>query len=234
LLTGAQETAVIKRLVCLANSRKLQGRCIAGREWLAEGPGAWIRPVSHREKQEVSERERMYEDGSDPRLLDIIEVPLIERRADRPQAENWLLDPRRSWKKAGRLHATQIYRFADPPSPLWLNGDSTYHGLNDCVPEERTAKIAGSLRLIFVQEVRLRVFSPSEAFGNPKRRVQAQFAYGNDNYRLWVTDPLIETAYLARPDGDYKIAQAYLTISLGELYGDRYYKLVAAIIGAGY
>jgi hypothetical protein len=225
---------VIKRLVCLANSRKLQGRCIAGREWLAEGPGAWIRPVSDRENQEVSEPERVYEDGSDPRLLDIIDVPLIERRDDRPQTENWLLDPKKSWKRVGRLDATRIDDLVDPISPLWTNGDSTYHGLNDCVPEERTAEIAGSLRLIFVDEVRLRVFSPREAFGNPQRRVQAQFSYGNDNYRLWVTAPLIETAYLARPDGHYVLAQAYLTISLGELYGDKYYKLVAAIIGARY
>lgn len=105
-LTDTQETPLIKRLVCLANSRKLQGRCIAGREWLEEGPGAWIRPVSHREHQEVSERERMYEDGSDPQLLDIIDVPLIEPRAGRPQTENWLLDPKWYWRKVGRLGAT--------------------------------------------------------------------------------------------------------------------------------
>jgi hypothetical protein len=225
---------VIKRLVCLANSRKLQGRCVAGREWLAEGPGAWIRPVSHRENQEVSERERMYEDGDDPRLLDIIDVPLIERRASHPQAENWLLDPSRRWKRVGRLDAARISSLVDPPSPLWHNGHSTYHGLNDCVQEERSAEIAGSLRLIFVDEVRLHVFSPGEAFGNPQRRVQAQFSHGNDNYRLWVTDPLIESAYLARRDGRYVLTQAYLTVSLSELYGDRYYKLVAAIIGARY
>ena len=49
-----------------------------------------------------------------------------------------------------------------------------------------------------------------------------------------MTDPAIETAYLARPDGLYKLAQSYLTVSLSELYADKYYKLVAAVIGAGY
>ncbi|MGH7707024.1 MAG: dual OB domain-containing protein, partial [Vulcanimicrobiaceae bacterium] len=37
---------MLKRIVCLANSRKLQGRCVAGRELQKNGPGAWIRPVS--------------------------------------------------------------------------------------------------------------------------------------------------------------------------------------------
>jgi hypothetical protein len=175
----------------------------------------------------------MYEDGSDPQLLDIIDVPVIARRADRPQTENWLLDPEWYWRKVGQVDVTDIYPFVDSrPPPLWLNGYSTYNGLNDCIPEGRITEISESLRLILVDDIRLCVFSPGEAFGNRKRRVQAQFSYGNDNYHLWVTDPIIETAYLARPDGQYTLRQVYLTISLGEVYRENYYKLVAAIIGA--
>ena len=50
----------VKRIVCLANSRKLHGRSVAGREWIDGHSGRWIRPVSAREHQEVSEYERQY------------------------------------------------------------------------------------------------------------------------------------------------------------------------------
>lgn len=84
---------MIKRIVCLANSRKLQGRCVAGRELINGQPAGWIRPVSDRQYEEVSEYERQYEDGTDPRVLDIIDMPLKRRRAKDHQPENWLLDP---------------------------------------------------------------------------------------------------------------------------------------------
>ena len=69
-----------KRILCLANSRKLSGRCVAGREIVNGMAAAWVRPVSNREHQEVSEYERQYEDGTDTSVLDIVDVPLIEPR----------------------------------------------------------------------------------------------------------------------------------------------------------
>ncbi len=52
-----------KMIVCLANSRKLSGRCIAGKEKTAEGIGGWVRPVSKRPTGKVSEYDRMYLNG---------------------------------------------------------------------------------------------------------------------------------------------------------------------------
>ena len=78
----------VKRIVCLANSRKLHGRCVAGREWTDGRAGQWVRPVSDREHQDVSEYERQYEDGSDPRVLDIIDVPVLDPKPEIYQTEN--------------------------------------------------------------------------------------------------------------------------------------------------
>lgn len=219
-----------KRIVCLANSRKLSGRAIAGVEWDGERGGGWCRPISDREGGDVSEYERQYDDGSDPKLLDIIDVPVIRHQAEGYQTESWLLDPERYWEKAGEYAATRLNRLADPESPLWIDGFSTYNGLNDKIPEALLVRLSSSLRLIQVDAVELHVYKPGEAFGSRKRRVQAHFAYAGQAYSLWVTDPGYERRYLAKLDDTYALGECFLTVSLGEPYGGACYKLVAAII----
>ena len=224
-----------KRIVCLANSRKPEGRCIAGREWIEkQGVGSWVRPVSARENQEVSECERQYKDGSDPRVLDIIIIPVLEPQPRYYQTENWLLDPGDYWEKTGAFSRRALPKLVDPIAPLWIDGQSTYHGRNDKILLESTDSVADSLRLIRVERLTLAVFNPSEAFGNSKRRVQGQFTHADTEYKLWVTDPECK-AYLAKPDGVYSvynIGECYLTISLGEPFRGACYKLIAAIIRA--
>ena len=108
-----------KRIVCLANSRKLSGRCIAGKEILDNGsPGGWVRPVSDRSSEEVSEYERQYEDGSDPSVLDVIEIPILEARPKTYQQENWLLDPEYYWEKIDRISWDDLGRLSDRPPSL--------------------------------------------------------------------------------------------------------------------
>ena len=222
----------VKRIVCLANSRKLHGRCVAGREWVDGRAGRWIRPVSGREHQEVSEYERQYEDGSDPRVLDVIDVPVLESRPASFQSENWLLDPEYYWEKVSRLPWLDLPLLADPVSPLWIDGHGTYHGLNDKIPLELADSIEDSLKLIHVSELQLSVFKPGEAFGNAKRRVQGRFRHAGSWYFLWVTDPVYERRYLAKLDGKYSIDECFLTVSLGEPFGGAIYKLIASIIAS--
>jgi hypothetical protein len=76
----------------------------------------------------------------------------------------------------------------------------------------------------------LKVFAPGVAFGNSKRRVLAQFSYAGENYWLWVTDPVVEREYLLKSDGSYRLGECFATISLGEPFNDKVYKLVAALI----
>ena len=224
-----------KRMVCLANSRKLSGRCIAGREIRSGGYGSWIRPVSARPLEEVSEHERQYKDGSDPRVLDVIDVPVLEHCPRTYQSENWRLDPDFYWSRVTKLSWLDLRKAAESPPTLWLNGQSTRVGRNDRVLLAEAERLDRSLYFVALPSTRLHVFAPSADFGNMKRRVQAAFEYNGELYKMWVTDPDIERKYLAMEDGHYDLPESYATISLGEPNSDGYcYKLVAALItGSG-
>lgn len=220
-----------KRIICLANSRKLSGRCVAGREIVDDTTfGAWIRPVGDRPHEEISWRERSYEDGSDPMVLDVIDIPLLEPRPGTFQRENWLLDPHWYWVKVDRVEPAALVGLVDSNGPLWLNRSSTRQGSNDRVSVDDAARLETSLSLVHVENLSLRVFAPSAAFGDTKRRVQASFDLADDRYSLWVTDPVYEDRFLARADGTYDLGPSFLTVSLGEPYEGFVYKLVAAII----
>lgn len=178
----------------------------------------------------MSEYERQYADGSDPRVLDVIDVPLIGWTPGTYQQENWLLDPRSYWTKVGTVGWGDLPPFAQRSGTLWVNGHRTYHGLNDKIPEPVADQLTSSLALVHVSDLKLHVFAPGAMFGDDKRRVQAAFKHDGTRYRLRVTDPVYERRFLAQPDGEHRLGECYLTISLGEPYKDACYKLVAAII----
>ena len=221
----------IKRIVCLANSRKLGGSCIAGKELLSDGTtGSWIRPVSAREHEEVSLSECRCTDNSIPQVLDVIEVPVVSPKPRDYQQENWLLDRKRRWIKKHSISTGELSAMSDPTNTLWTNNHSTYHGLNDRVPEVDANDFRNSLYLIRVNTLDIQVFVPSAAFGSGAKRVQGLFQYNGVCYSLRVTDNDYEYTYLQRPEGHYQIGPCFLTVSLGEPYKGFAYKLIAAII----
>src|ERR1700746_3593958 len=110
-----------KTIVCLANSRKLTGRCVAGKEWDGQRLGAWCRPVSVRERGELTAERWYRKTWRDPQLLDLIEVSLLGPRPSGCQTENYLVDTSVRWRFAGRLTARELLSALDRPGPLWMN-----------------------------------------------------------------------------------------------------------------
>ena len=221
----------VKRIVCLANSRKLNGRCVAGIELAGGQRLGWIRPVSDRQHQEVSQDERKYGDGTEPRVLDIMTVPLLEPVPRDHQQENWLLDPARRWTKEGCMLSGDLERFVDPIEPLWIDGDDTGRGNYDRVPRDQAIELRSSLRLIHTDQVQLSVLTTYGTFRPPRRQLRGRFRHQDRDYCLSVTDPEYERRYLAEPDGYYEIQESFLTVSLGEPFveQDACFKLIAAI-----
>ena len=229
MATSYQGMNYEKTIVCFANSRKTLGRCIAGREWNDDTPGAWIRPVSARSSHEVSLDECRYQDGRDPSPLDILSIPFLSHQPTSHQPENHLVDPNYYWESNRRLPWQQVYNCVDSPQSLWGTGGSSYEFVNNRVPE--TAVVTESLYLVRVVELRIIVGPKSAEY--PKRILRGEFQYNNQNYRMSITDPVVESQYLATKDGCYAISNPVLCVSLGDAYQGFYYKLIAAVLFEG-
>ena len=223
-------TPTVKRIVCLANSRKRGGRCVAGKELLPDGrAGGWIRPVSARGDEEVSPQERCYADGGDPQVLDIIDVPLLNPRPKTYQRENWRLNPNVRWSKVGRTAWDDLAAMADDDEPLWINGHSTVSGRNDRVPTDAAAGLDNSLRLIRVDALTVSVSEPLRPSADfPILR--GSFNYYGDDYCFRITDPESENGAVNLAYGEYPVGERYLVVSLGEPFEGYAYKLIATVI----
>jgi len=216
------------KILCLANSRKISGRCIAGK--IAE-ENKWIRPVSNRESEEISEEERRYEKGQMPKLLDIISIPVKEHKPMLHQNENYLIDDDYYWMKTGSFQGS-LNDLLDSPKDLWETGYSSYQGTNDRMPEKMCANYSESLYLIKPQNLEIIVRVEGKEFGNAKRKVRAQFEYNSTTYLFPVTDPVVESKYLSGNDGSFNlpIENIYLCVSIGLPYNGYCYKFLASLI----
>lgn len=216
-------------IVCLSNSRKTSGRCIAGKT--AE-ESKWVRPVSDRGSDEISEEERRYENGQMPKLLDIIVVPVMNHKPTLHQSENVLIDADYYWIKTGTFDES-LNDLLDFPEDLWGKGYSSYQGTNDRLPEGMCANFNESLYLIRPQNLEIIVRVEGGEFGNAKRKVRAELEYNGGTYLLPVTDPMVERRYLSGDNGRFHLStgQIYLCVSLGLPYDDGYcYKFLASLI----
>lgn len=222
-----------KAIVCLANSRKPPsgGRCIAGREYHSGKFGEWVRPVSERDTREISEEERRYENGTDPKVLDIVSITMKQPLPHDHQQENHLIDAGYYWETSGRLSWNELLAAVDTPNgPLWENGHSSRHGLNDQVPQSRAATHKRSLYLVRPENLRIVVGIDDNSPYPNRRRVRAHFKLGTATYHLMVTDPPVEREFFAKANGQYPIEEALICVSLSEPYNGDAYKLAAAVI----
>lgn len=217
----------VKRILCLANSRKMSGRCVAGKEAVGKGWGTWIRPISARAHEEVSEEERRYESGVDVQVGDLVDIPLLEPRPRTYQQENHLLDDKHYWRKVVAASWHDVRSALDQaPAALWENHHSSFNGVNDYVPLERAETFDRSLYLVEPDGFSILV---QTEFGG-KRKVRGDFMLRDHPYRLIITDPVVERRYLAEANGRFELDGSVLCISLGEAFGGNAYKLVAAVI----
>ena len=182
----------LRKIICLANSRKYSGRCIAGKELLPGGIGGWIRVVSGSRTGELTIKEITMQNGSPPELLDLIALYTEEGAAHRYQSENRFAgDTLWIWDR--KMSPSILPRLCDEPEHLWINGYSSAGGVNDRIPLDLADKNLAST-LLFITVERLCIVVGEDARG--LQRIRGEFIYHRINYRLVVTDPAIESRYM--------------------------------------
>jgi hypothetical protein len=222
----------VKRIACLANSFKVTGRCVAGREILENGTfGGWIRPISKRPTSELQLWECIYPNNDQPELLDIIAIPLLNPAPHNHQTENQVIDNTREWVKTGELLWPSLQLLEERPPTLWINSDRTAAGWFNCISRAEAATQHHSLLLIKARTIAIQI-AAKPAEGKPYRNHQANFQYNGTRYSLKLTDPAAIEAFKNRPGGVYSLQNVYLCVSLTEPYdkdNNRCHKIVAAI-----
>ncbi len=212
-----------RKLVCLANSKRDGGRCVAGRLVTDQGFGPWIRLVADEAGGPVPTSYYWQFLPSH-----IVEVPVASHAPFRHHTENHVIASG-DWRRAGYMTCEELGKLVESPEgPLWLNGDSSSGGYNDRVPEECLRGLSRSLYLVRPENVELQA-TYEQLRGWSKQRIRASFDLCGEHYKLVVTDPQIR-----KQDWEagsvYSMDDALLCISLGEPFHGYAYKLAAAVI----
>lgn len=217
-----------KTFICLACSRKPDGRCVAGKELVNGGFRGWIRPVTPGDHSAITNGQRKYPDGYSAVVLDYVTAEFTGQETGGFQAENHFISQPSQWKLAGKAKQPAkdlLEQLVDNPASLWTNTcpDST-NGLNDRISVQKLVQQGDSLYLIRVTEIIVHVEVIEE-----KRKLRGEFVYNGKTYKLKITDPKFEQLFEKNDAGVYDISIDYLTISLGEAFEGYAYKLIAAV-----
>lgn len=221
-----------KTIVCLANSRKWQGRCVAGLEWNGT-PGAWIRPVGAGEKGVINgERFCPNASGRDPQLLDLVTISFVAPQPHDFQIENQLIVPQ-SWTYSGSVKWQDLLPAVEyVKGQLWANVGHSRNGQNDMIPEEVAPGLKCSLKLVQPEELTIKVTMEGRA-GAEKRKLRGEFSLYGYWYTFSVTDSRMEQELKTCAPGAEKVFRnPLLCLSLSEVLPDVHacYKLIAGVV----
>ena len=219
-----------KTILCLANSWKPGGRCVAGKAITPQGFGEWVRPIGTAGGGAVSDDDRHYDGGADPVLLDVIEIQMTGKSAHAYQPENHQIDDKRYWTLKNKASTSTLAKALDPiQSTLWGTSPfSSGSGINDRVLEQSAPSFGYSLRLISVSDLNIRVAKENPSF-TEKKTVRGLFKYSGAKYGFSITDPTVRSLYILKDEGTYSVGRAVLCVSLGEPFNGFAYKLIAGV-----
>ncbi|MCL2289132.1 MAG: hypothetical protein FWC34_00275 [Bacteroidetes bacterium] len=211
------------KIVCLANSFRVGGRCLGGVELdnnnnpvIQNGRPKWIRPVCNTEHEEVPTQL-----VSHISLLDIVEFQPINTSGHRHQSENVLFDTN-SIQVNGRFQLSQLESLIDNNRFNLVFGNR-----GAAVPEHLIESFTYSLMLLSLTEFETneRVFE-----NKPYPQIKLSFRHNGNLYNLPITDPNFLNRYQRNNNLLQGKGKIYVTISLAAPHEEWCHKLIAGII----
>lgn len=209
------------RIVCLANSYKEGGRCVAGIELNQDNEllcdKKWIRPVCRTQHGEIPIHLVF-----SIKPLDIIEFEITEDASIGFQTENVLFNTK-SIRKAGVFDHSKLESLCcNNPHPQTLFGNK-----GKAVSADGVHLLKSSL--IFISTLNFEIIERQyEDKSHPQIRLK--FDYHSASYDLPITDPIFLDKYKQNNQLLKGIEKLYLVVSLGILHEGWHYKLVASVL----
>lgn len=216
-----------KQIICMGNSYKNGGRCLAGIEIQDTASGVsivrnqyglpnWIRPVMSNGDNGLPE----YLVGSFS-MLDILAVDVTDAVPTGAHCENVHFN---SIRKVGRIG--QNSQNLNPLCDTWHS--LIFGNRGKAVPNKVFEN--GSYSLMFIMPESPVITMQYDVYGHEKYRIQ--FTYNGTQYDFPLTDTRYINAlrYRTKNCGQRKTGDLYLTLSLGVNHYDWHYKLVAGVI----
>lgn len=215
-----------KYFICLANSYKHGGRCIAGIEVVPQSDGSlgivrhddgrprWIRPVSMSANGEIPNHL-----AESFKIFSLVKLTDVEPCPDNAHTED--------------VHCTrmEICPFELSPTKDFLNQlidtqhKAVFYFRGKSIPTTIIDRLDYSLMLIHPDNA---CAYCDEGRENSKYRMK--FTYNGSNYDFPITDPVFLEQFKKSPDSYADLEGVYLVLSLGIAFEGFHYKLVATVL----
>ncbi len=214
-----------KYFVCLANSYKRGGRCIAGveiaynqRQWEIvkndDGSPRWVRPIANTQYGEIPNYI-----AYGIKLLSVVKLTDVQICPDNVHYENV------------KYSQIKVCPLAYPPEAVTLNQfvDSSHQSVfgsrGKAISADMVPRLNYSLMLIRAENAQAYIDENRE-----KSKSRMKFKYYGTEYDLPITDPFFLDEFKKQPNRFTHIPNIYLILSLGLEYEGWHHKLVSGII----
>ncbi len=210
------------RILCLGNSFKEGGRCIAGIRINSENKyfkendrPVWIRPISRTDHGQI--RNQLV---AHVKLLDVLKFKVTSvPDQSNYQSENVFFDES-SIKVIGRINKKSLNQLCDNNQNIFGNRGKAIH-------KDKIGSLRHSLMLIKTNNFDVVEVNYDDNSNQPQKRMA--FHYNGNNYNLPITDPVFLHMYETNHNILNGVQQIFLSLSVGVCWKDWYYKLVAGV-----